>query len=127
MSRFAILLVLFNLLVLPGIHAQTIDKKVEKARTEATKLAASNEKAEVTMKIGDKLKGRISSVNQNSFDFIAEKSTQSKTIAFSDVEKIRKYSRVTKGSWIAIGVIGAASVVVLVLATAICRNEGNCF
>ena len=126
MRRIVVLVLTITLLALPIVNAQTVDPKIEKARQEATKLAGDKNRAEVTMKFGDKLKGHITSVDQDSFSFIPDSSSQAKTIAFSDVDKIKKYRRISTGSWIAIGVAAAAgAVVTALLVTRIC-NEQAC-
>ena len=128
MSRFLILLIAFNLLVLPAVQAQiTPNAKTEKARLEATKLAAdSKSKAEIKMNTGQKLKGRITAVEQDSFSFIEQDSSKTQTIAFSDVDKINKHRKISTGGWIGIGAAAAVGVIVTAFLVQRICNERAC-
>lgn len=116
MTRILVFFLAFILIALPAVQAQSVpDARVEKARQDATKLADSKTKAEVITKIGSKWKGLITSVEQDSFNFVEDKTNQTKTFAFSDVDKIQKHRRITTAGWIGIGAGAAAAVVIIAL------------
>ena len=112
-ARILMFLVIFNLIALTGLIGQTkTNDKIDKSRQTANKIASdSNNLAEVKMLSGEKRKGRISSVETNSFTFSDTKSGKSQTILFSEVDQIKKPGKgLGTGAWIAIGA-GAAGAI----------------
>ena len=125
---FASLIIISIVFAIPA-RTQITDKNHEKNRQSAIKIAAEGDhKAEVQFKSGDKRKGTISSVTNESFVFTDSKSGQSQTVAFSDVNQIKKHKKgLSTGGWIGIGVAAGAVVTVLIFRSILCKNEpGAC-
>lgn len=118
---------IFNLLLLTSGYAQTgVDTRIEKARQEATKLSGGKKKASVTMRSGEKYKGRITAVSQDSFTFEKSDGGTTETIAFADVDQIKKSGGLGTGAWIAIGAVAVVGIAVgTFLRKRIC-NESAC-
>lgn len=78
------------------------------------------------MKTGDRYNGRITAVSQDDFTFVKSDGGTTETIAFADVEQIKKSGGFGTGAWIA---IGATAVVGVVLASFLRKricNESAC-
>lgn len=127
MTKTLACLLIFNLLLITSTYGQTgVDTRIEKARQEATKLSGGNKKASVKMKSGEKYKGRITAVSQDTFTFVKSDGGTTEVIAFADVEQIKKSGGLGTGAWIA---IGATAVVAVVLASFLRKricNESAC-
>ena len=86
----------------PVPQAQKIKMKVAKMGT------GEKAKAKIKLRSGEKLKGYISSAGENDFTITDKKTGQSKTIAYSDVDEIKKPG-LSQGMKIAI-IVGIAVV-----------------
>jgi len=86
----------------PVPQAEKIKMKVAKMGT------GEKAKAKIKLRSGEKLKGYISSAGENDFTLTDKKTGQSKTIAYSDVDEIKKPG-LSQGMKIAI-IIGIAVV-----------------
>lgn len=127
MTRVLVFLLALNLLALPVIQAQTSsDTRLEKARQEAGKLSGGRKKATVKMKTGEKYKGRITAVSQDSFTFVKSDGGTSETISFADVDSIKKSGGIGTGSWIAIGALAAVGTIVAIYFRQRICNEQVC-
>src|SRR3989440_865193 len=86
----------------PVPQAEKIKMKVAKMGT------GEKAKAKIKLRSGEKLKGYISSAGENDFTLTDKKTGQSKTIAYSDVDEIKKPG-LSEGMKIAI-IVGIAVV-----------------
>ena len=86
----------------PVPQAEKIKMKVAKMGT------GEKAKAKIKLRSGEKLKGYISSAGENDFTLTDKKTGQSKTIAYSDVDEIKKPG-LSQGMKIAI-IVGIAVV-----------------
>ena len=86
----------------PVPQAEKIKMKVAKMGT------GEKAKAKIKLRSGEKLKGYISSAGENDFTITDKKTGQSKTIAYSDVDEIKKPG-LSQGMKIAI-IVGIAVV-----------------
>ena len=128
-SRTIILLLIFNLVALSAITAQTkSDEKADRSRQAALKIASDNNNlAEVKMLSGEKRKGRISSVETASFTFVDTKSGKSETIRFSEVDQVKiSHKGLGTGAWVAIGAGAAAAVLFFAFLLPRYCNEQAC-
>ena len=128
-SRILITLALFCLIAVPTINAQTKNNdKIEKIRQTAITLAAdSKAEADVRMRSGTSMKGRINSVETDAFSFTLAKSNSPQTIAFTDVDKLKKHKKgLSTGAWIAIGAGATAAIILTVLFREYYCNEQAC-
>ena len=127
--RILILASLIHLAFFIPLAAQTANpRKVERAKASAQSLSSdAKNTAEVKMNSGSKIKGRITSVSGDSFSMEDTKSGSSQTIAFADVDQIKKSRKgLSTGAWIAIGAGVAAAIVVGVLVGKRYCNEQAC-
>ncbi|MEQ1605595.1 MAG: hypothetical protein ABL999_12075 [Pyrinomonadaceae bacterium] len=63
---------------------------------------------------GDKRKGFISSVNQDTFTFQPSKGGAAESVRFADVDSIKQSRKgLSNAAWIAIGAVSAAAVIVM--------------
>ena len=128
-SRTITLLLIFNLVALSAITAQTkSDEKADRSRQAALKIASDNNNlAEVKMLSGEKRKGRISSVETASFTFFDTKSGKSETIRFSEVDQVKKsHKGLGTGAWVAIGAGAAGAVLFFAFLLPRYCNEQAC-
>lgn len=93
--------------------------QAEKIKARVAKLGSGKKaKAKVKLHSGEKLKGYISSAGENDFTVTDKKTGQSKTIAYSDVDEIKKPG-LSKGTKIAIvvviGVVATAAILALLI------------
>ena len=95
----------------PVPQAEKIKMKVAKMDT------GEKAKAKVKMRSGEKLKGYISSAGENDFVLTDKKTGQSKTIAYSDVDEIKKPG-LSQGMKIAI-IVGIAVVATAAILAAV--------
>ena len=128
--RFLIIAAMFHLAVLSPISAQSTqtDERTAKAKASAEKIASgSKPNAEVKLRSGQKIKGKITAVSTDSFSIFESKSGKSQTILFSDVKQIKKSRRgLSTGAWIAIGVGATAAIVVGAFFGKYYCNEAAC-
>jgi len=102
----------------PVQRAQKIKAKVAKLGT------GPKAKATVKLNTGEKLKGYISSAGENDFAITDKKAGQTKTLAYTDVDEIKKPG-LSKGTKIALVVGIAAVATAAILAVAITHSLGN--
>ena len=128
-SKTLILSLVLTLIALTTIRGQTrTTEQIENSRRTAIKIASdSNNLAEVKMVTGEKRKGRINSVETDSFTFSETKSGKSQTIAFSDVDQLKKSRKgLSTGAWIAIGAGAAGAVLFFTFLLPRYCNERAC-
>ena len=128
MFRFITFLLLVCFIFAIPVQMQVADKKLEKARQSAAKIAAEGDHiGEVKFRSGEKRKGRISAVSIDSFTISDLKGTNSQSVSFSEVDSIKKSGRgLSPGAIIGIVAAGAAAAVVLSFVLIRCRNELGC-
>jgi hypothetical protein len=103
------------------IFGQTADadserNRVERIKTNVYRLEdAGKTKVVVRLQNGTKVKGYITKRDEDSFDVTNYKSNQTNTIAYRDVAEVKPQGGLSKGTKIALGIAGAAAIVVLVL------------
>ena len=90
--------------------------QAEKVKAKVAKLGTGEKaKAKVKLHSGEKLKGYISSAGENDFTVTDKKTGQSKTIAYSDVDEIKKPG-LSQGTKIALIVVVAVVATAAILA-----------
>ena len=90
--------------------------QAEKIKARVAKLGTGEKaKAKVKLHSGEKLKGYISSAGENDFTITDKKTGQSKTIAYSDVDEIKKPG-LSQGTKIALIVVVAVVATAAILA-----------
>jgi hypothetical protein len=94
--------------------------QAEKIKAKVAKLGTGEKaKAKVRLRSGEKLKGYISNAGENDFTITDKKSGQSKTVAYADVDEVKKPG-LSKGTKIAIvvviGAVATAAILALVIA-----------
>ncbi len=128
--RILVLCLMFIAFIATPVRMQNVDQKIDKARQAAAKIAADGEHlGEVKFRTGEKRKGRISSVNQDSFTLEPTKGGYAETIQFADVDSIKKSKKgLSEGAWIAIAAVSAAAVIITftVLKPILCDGGAGC-
>lgn len=128
--RLLMITALFHLALLSPVAAQSarLDDKAAKAKATAEKIAAeSKPNAEVKLRSGEKIKGKITSLSTDSFSIADSKSGNSQTILFSDVEQIKRSRKgLSTGTWIVIGASAAAAIIVGTIFGKYYCNESAC-
>ncbi len=78
-------------------------------------------KVDVKLHNGRKLTGRLGAVTDNSFELHQGKgaNVRTQTLAFQDTKDVRRYSAVTRGSLVAIGIITAVVIAVAIFARSV--------
>ena len=103
------------------IFGQTADADLERNRVERIKTNVyrleDSGKTKVVVKLqnGTKLKGYITKTGEDSFDVTDYKSNQTVSVVYRDVAQVKPQGMSSKGKKIALGIAGAAVIVVLVL------------
>ncbi len=123
--RILAVLVVFSIVGTSQLLGQTrTNEEIAMTRKAAVKISSDKkQKAEVRLLSGEKLKGRIDSVD--SFTFTDKNSGKTRTIAFSEVKDLTN-NRLGAGTWIVIGGLAAAGVIALAFLVTRCNNEGGC-
>ncbi|HQZ95149.1 MAG TPA: hypothetical protein PLP21_02465 [Pyrinomonadaceae bacterium] len=128
--RTLVLCLMFITLIATPVRMQNLDQKVEKARQAAAKIAVEGEHlGEIKFRTGEKRKGRIISVNQDSFTLEPAKGGSAETIRFADVDSIKKSKKgLSEGAWIAIAAVSAAAVILTftVIKPILCDGGAGC-
>lgn len=111
--RLLILCLIFITLIATPVRMQNVDQRSDKARQTAAKIAAEGDHlGEVKFRTGEKRKGRITAVNQDSFTLEPLKGGVAETMRFADVDSIKRSRKgLSEGAWIAIAVASAAAVI----------------
>ena len=102
----------------PVPQAQKIKMKVAKMGT------GEKAKAKIKLRSGEKLKGYISSAGENDFVLTDKKSGQAKTIAYSDVDEVKKPG-LSQGTKIALIVVIAVVATAAILAILVVHSLNN--
>lgn len=125
--RILAVLVVFSIVGTSQLLGQTrTNEEIAMTRKAAVKISSDKkQKAEVRLLSGEKLKGRIDSVDADSFTFTDKNSGKTRTIAFSEVKALTN-NRLGAGTWIVIGGLAAAGVIALAFLVTRCNNEGGC-
>ena len=90
--------------------------RVERIKTNVYRLEnAGKTKVVVRLQNGKKLKGYITRTGEDSFDVTNYKSNQTVSVVYRDVAEVKPQGSSSKGTKIALGIAGAAAIVVLVL------------
>jgi hypothetical protein len=103
------------------IFGQSADADLERTRVERIKTNVyrledtGKTKVVVRLRSGTKLKGYITKTGEDSFDVTDYKSNQTVSVVYRDVAEVKPQGMSPKGKKIALGIAGAAAVVVLVL------------
>lgn len=127
MTRFIVYLILTSLALSFPLLAQTPAPKADKNRVAAEKIAGQSNVADVKMISGEKLKGRITGITNDSFTLTDSKTGSSRSIAFMDVSKISKHhSGLSTGAWIAIAAGAAGAIILFAVYRSIYCNEQAC-
>jgi hypothetical protein len=128
--RLLMFTALFHFALLSPVAAQSAQKddRTTKARASAEEIAAdSKPNAAVKLRSGEKIKGKITAVSNDSFSIADSKSGISQTILFSDVEQIKRSRRgLSTGAWITIGVAATAAIIVGAIFGRYYCNEAAC-
>lgn len=99
--------------------------QVEKIKKKVAKMGTGEKaKAKIKLRSGEKLKGYISSAGENDFTITDKKTGQTKTLAYTDVDEIKKPG-LSKGTKIAIVVVVAAVATAAILALVIANSFPN--
>ena len=102
----------------PVPQAEKIKMKVAKMGT------GEKAKAKIKLRSGEKLKGYISSAGENDFVLTDKKSGQAKTIAYSDVDEVKKPG-LSQGTKIALIVVVAVVATAAILAILVVHSLNN--
>jgi hypothetical protein len=90
--------------------------RVERIKTDVYRLEdAGKTKVVVRLRSGAKVKGYITRTGEDSFDVTNYKSNQTVPVVYRDVAQVKPQGDSSKGAKIALGIAGAAAIVVLVL------------
>ncbi|HWS86860.1 MAG TPA: hypothetical protein VN282_07840 [Pyrinomonadaceae bacterium] len=111
-------------------QSQGADRPAEKARAEVQKLGVNPQRrVEVKLQDGTKYKGSISAAGQDNFTITDAKTGAPRTVAYADVEQVKKPGGgLSARSWIIIGAAAAAAVIVgtTVLYPVLCDGGAGC-
>jgi hypothetical protein len=103
------------------------DTKAERAREAATKIGVGPKaRVEVKLRDGRRLKGYLDTVGNDSLTLIRNGTTQPTTIAFAEVDELKRRGGLGTGAIIGIVAAGAGVAVLLGLLLERCRNEMGC-
>ena len=103
------------------IFGQSADADLERNRVERIKTNVyrlentGKTKVVVRLQNGTKLKGYITKTGEDSFDVTNYKSNQTVSVVYRDVAEVKPQGMSPKGKKTALGIAGAAAIVVLVL------------
>lgn len=100
---------------------------IAKVKADVIKLGTSEKnKVVVKMTDGRKLKGYINQAGDNSFNLADSKTGQNTAIAYQDVAQVKESGSKGKNIGLIVGlsVAAAAAIVVAVILTTYCNNEG---
>ena len=99
--------------------------QAEKIKAKVAKLGTGEKaKAKVKLRSGEKLKGYISNAGENDFTITDKKSGQSKTVAYADVDEVKKPG-LSQGAKIAIIVVVSAVATAAILAALVLHSLNN--
>ena len=112
-----LLVIVANLqIVRAQTDAELERNRVERIKTNVYRLENSGKtKVVVKLRSGAKLKGYITKTGEDSFDVTNYKTNQTASVAYRDVAQVKPQGGSSRGAKIALGVAGAAAVVVLIL------------
>lgn len=110
-------------------QGQESNGRAEKARAEVRRLGVGpKSRVEVRLQDGTRLKGSISAAGEDAFTVTEQKTGATRTVAYSDVARVKKPGGVSALTWVVIGVAAAAAVVVgvTVVGPAVCDGGAGC-
>lgn len=128
--RLLILCLIFITLIATPVRMQNVDQRSDKARQNAAKIAAEGDHlGEVKFRTGEKRKGRITAVDQDSFTLEPLKGGAAETMRFADVDSIKRSRKgLIEVAWIAIAAASAAAVILTftVIKPILCDGGAGC-
>lgn len=126
-TRILTFFIVFCFITATSLIGQTATPaQIEQSKKVAAKLVKdTNNRVDVKLLTGQKLKGHLDSVESDTFTFTEKKSGKSRSVTFSEVSEITN-TKFGKSSWIVIGALAGAGTALLLILTAACRNEGTC-